>query len=625
MFFRLTQWAVVAIVAVFTSLAAAQTETGAASAQEGDTLPQAVDWTLLTNSPAETLESFSRLAELLEIVTLEYGREKSSENYARLNLIVGQMKALIDLSQQSEIAKREVGSRTLTSLMDVFARLGLPDPSLAPAADGATPVGNTPYSIPKTPFRIVQMNDGERAGEWIFEARTVQAAPTFLRGIETLPINPEWRVQNWGVVLEHISGPMIPKLVSDSIPMPLRQPVLGLPIWKNVALAICIVIMGLLIALWMRIVPDSLTEEPSAGVYFSRSLGLLVVNVIIYATSIVIENQLVVTGVISLVTSAVIASVYWLVFAVSFWWLVMAATEYLMKRRQIKEGTIDANMVQLCSRILGIVGVAVLLAVGAQKIGVPILSVLAGLGIGGVAVALAARPTLENLIGGIILFVDKPILVGDYGSFGDKSGTVEKIGARSVVVRSTDRTTTTIPNSRFVDMEIINWSRCDRLHINQAIELRYETTNSQLQYIMAKCKEVFHAHPEVDGATGRAMFVGYSDSALKIIIQAYVNTRYWSVYFAVREDVLLRIKEIIEESGTYFAVPTRNLYFQRDAGIDADRANEAEQELQTWREIGEFPFPRHSEAAIEQLSGTIDYPTYGSPDYVPREEDDPES
>jgi MscS family membrane protein len=133
---------------------------------------------------------------------------------------------------------------------------------------------------------------------------------------------------------------------------------------------------------------------------------------------------------------------------------------------------------------------------------------VAGLGIGGLAVALAVRPTLENLIGGIILYLDKPVRVGDFCSFGDKTGTIESIGLRSTKLRALDRTLVTIPNAALADMQVINWAKCDRMLISTTIGLRYETDSDQLRYIMVEFREMLHTHPNVDSETVRVRFAG---------------------------------------------------------------------------------------------------------------------
>ena len=195
------------------------------------------------------------------------------------------------------------------------------------------------------------------------------------------------------------------------------------------------------------------------------------------------------------------------------------------------------------------------------------LSLLTGLGIGGLAVALAVRPTLENLIGGFVLYLDRPVQVGDFCSFGDKLGTVENIGVRSTQIRALDRTQITVPNATFADMEIVNWARCDQMLIQEILEVRYETKPDQLRVILTKLREMLKAHPRIDPDTVRVSFDGYGDSALKINIRVYAKTRNWNDFFEIREGVLLQMNDVIAEAGSGFAFPSRTIYFRRDEGL----------------------------------------------------------
>jgi len=268
-----------------------------------------------------------------------------------------------------------------------------------------------------------------------------------------------------------------------------------------------------------------------------------------------------------------------------------------------------------------VVGGIVILAYGAQQMGVPVLSMLAGLGIGGIAIALAIRPTLENLIGGFVLYIDKPIQVGDYCEFGDQSGTVETIGIRSTQIRSLDRTLISVPNAQFADMKIVNWAQCDQMMITHTIGLRYETEPDQLRYVLAKIREVFHAHPRIDTETIRVRFDGYGASSLDIVIRVYAKTREWNDFFAIKEDVLLRINDTVKQSGTGFAFPSQTLYMGKDGGVDAELGEKAKQEVAAWRRARQLPFPNFAASKMEQLAGKLNYPPRGSPDFNATEEE----
>jgi MscS family membrane protein len=299
--------------------------------------------------------------------------------------------------------------------------------------------------------------------------------------------------------------------------------------------------------------------------------------------------------------------------AVWLLWLVMLAIfERIVQARDIPEDSFDAHLWRLGARTIGTAASVVIIGNAAQELGLPLYSVVAGLGIGGLAVALAIRPTLENLIGGVVLYLDHPVRVGDFCNFGDKTGTVEAIGVRSTKLRALDRTLITVPNAALADMQLINWAKCDRMLINATIGLRYETENDQLRHVLVKFREMLHAHPKIHSDTVRVRFAGFGQSSLDIGVRIYALTQDFNEFHAIREDVLLRMSEIVKESGSSFAFPSQTLYMGRDDGLDGERGETAAKEVESWRKAGKLPFPRLAADRIEQLEGTLDYPPLGS-------------
>lgn len=135
----------------------------------------------------------------------------------------------------------------------------------------------------------------------------------------------------------------------------------------------------------------------------------------------------------------------------------------------------------------------------------PVYGIVAGLGVGGLAIALAAQPMIENLIGGMNLFVDKPVRVGDFCKYGGDIGTVETVGIRSTRIRGLDRTITTIPNAVFAKMPIVNLSLRDRMLIMCTISVRYETSPEQLRYLLVRIREMLLGHPRIYPDPARAV------------------------------------------------------------------------------------------------------------------------
>jgi MscS family membrane protein len=310
-----------------------------------------------------------------------------------------------------------------------------------------------------------------------------------------------------------------------------------------------------------------------------------------------------------LTTLLVYAGAAWI-----FWLIASISLDRLMREWDKGRDRLNADLVRLSVRALSVIGSIAILAYGTQAIGFPVLGLFAGLGVGGIAVALAVRPTLENLIGGLILLTDRPVRVGDFCTVGDHTGTVEAIGLRSTMIRGLDRTLISIPNASFADMQIVNWARCDRMLIRATIGLRYETEADHLRFVLAKLREMFQRHPRIEQDTVRVRFAGYGLSTLDVDIRVYALTRDWNDFYAIREDVFFRVSEIVRESGTGFALPSQRLYLGRDEGLEEDQIRTARDEVASWRRSGEFPFPDPPASRVAGLAATLDYPPDGSPD-----------
>jgi MscS family membrane protein len=272
---------------------------------------------------------------------------------------------------------------------------------------------------------------------------------------------------------------------------------------------------------------------------------------------------------------------------------------------------------RLVARAAGVLGVIAIIVYVTNELGVPLYGIVAGLGVGGLAIALAVRPTLENVISGLILFTDKPVRIGDFCRFGDETGTIEEIGLRSTRIRRIDDTLVSVPNADFVQRELHNYARRRARLYQTTLGLRYETTPEQLRYVLARLREMLDGHPKVSPDKLHVRFDGFGAHSLDIAIFAFIRTRDWLNYRAIREDINLRIMDIVNEAGTGFAFPSQTIYLGRDTGLDSERRREAEMRVQEWRSKGQLPFPEFDESLREAQKDVLDYPPKGSPDYEP--------
>jgi MscS family membrane protein len=296
-----------------------------------------------------------------------------------------------------------------------------------------------------------------------------------------------------------------------------------------------------------------------------------------------------------------------------------AVAETIVASPRIPDESIDASLLRLVGRILGFFAGGWVFVAGARRLGIDVVPLLAGLGVGGLAVALAAQRTFANVIGGAVLFATRPVRVGDFCRYGDQIGTVEDIGLLSTRIRSLERTIVTVPNAEFSEMKLDNFQVRDRRLLKTVLQLRYETTADQLRFVLAKLRELLLGHPKVTPDPARARFLGYGSYSKDIEIFAYLRCQDQDTFLAIQEDIMLRIEDIVREAGADFAFPSQTAYLARDRGLDSERAQRAAGQVTHWRGRGKLPFPEFEEEERERLEDILDYPPKGSPHFTPHD------
>ncbi|MBP1596673.1 MAG: mechanosensitive ion channel protein MscS [Acidobacteria bacterium] len=266
------------------------------------------------------------------------------------------------------------------------------------------------------------------------------------------------------------------------------------------------------------------------------------------------------------------------------------------------------SLMVLGRRVWKVMVALVLLLIVLKSFGFDVNSALAGIGIGGIALGLGAQKTLENLFGGVSVLSDGTMRVGDFCKVGDQVGTVEDIGLRATRVRTTARTVVSIPNGVVATANLENFTGRDKILMNPVITLRYETSADQLRYVIARIREMLYRHPKVESATLRVRFIRLGNSSLDVETFAYIVTSDYAEFLSIQEDLLLRIMDIVEESGTGFAFPSQTTYFGRDPGLDPEKTKAALAAVERWRQEKHIPFPDHDAETIARLKQTLDFP-----------------
>lgn len=252
-------------------------------------------------------------------------------------------------------------------------------------------------------------------------------------------------------------------------------------------------------------------------------------------------------------------------FAVSLVWSALRSIDvmsaHLGRASWAVERPSTRSILLFASRLVKAL-VIVIAAIGfLSGIGLPVASLLAGLGIGGIALAFGAQKTVENLFGAIAIGADRPFREGDFVKVEDNvMGTVEAVGLRSTRFRTLDRTIVTLPNGRLSDMRIETYSLRDRIRLATMINLVYDTTSAQMKQVLAGFEKVLREHPSIWPDDMSVRFVGIGSSTLEIEVMAWFRTTDFGKFKVMREDVLLAFMEVVEDAGTSFAFPTRTVH-----------------------------------------------------------------
>src|ERR1700722_8557310 len=509
----------------------------------------------------------------------------------------GNYKAAADYLQMSAAHRQSQGSDTAEKLKVLMDRAFVGSlRRLGTRSDGNPEFGTVDQQTIGTfsrgaadvPVVLARVTDPNSGKVWLFSSDTLSKVPDLYENLEA------HQVEN--------------KLPESLV----RNVFLGMPLWQWLGILAAIPIslpigwaVVLLVAIprriWLKF-----RNQPNLHSYNRMSTPLLLFfsalahRAIVHYLGLPILPRLYYSRVIGIVI------------CIGFFWFLLRVSNLTMQRlriRAVSAGRVGTGtLMVLGERLLSAVVVVAAVLAMLSIMGFNLTTVLAGLGIGGIAIAFAAQKTLENLFGGISVLADEVIRVGDSCRFGDRVGVVEDISLRSTRIRTNERTELSIPNGALATMNIENLTRRDKILFNPTIGLRSESSADQLRYVLAEIRRMLYEHPKVETDTARIRFAGFDNSALNMEIFSYVLTRDFAEFTGIREDLLLRIMNIVEQSGSDFASPTQNLYLSRDPGLDKTKAATAEHQVEQWRDQNKLPFPDFAPEDKSAFRGTIVYP-----------------
>ena len=362
-------------------------------------------------------------------------------------------------------------------------------------------------------------------------------------------------------------GPDLP----GSVPSWAQHQVVGIALWQFAAAFGCILlgfvarkVSDYLFA--TKIVPllrktpydiDHLTAEAA-----SKPVGVLLLLIAFYGALAVLPlpTEPNVRGfVFGAMKVLVAADVIWFLFR-----LIDVSDRYLLRAAQRTESTLDDQLVPVIRKALkatvGVVGFVWVV----QLLGYSVSSLLAGLGVGGLAVALALQDTLGNFFGSVFIFLDRPFVVGDWIKVGDVEGTVEEIGFRSTRIRTWPATLVSMPNKTVAAATIDNWSKMPKRRVSQIVGVTYETSPEQIKRAVDTIRDIITADKGVDKEFIAVQFTDFGDSSLDILLYYFTTATGFIDHLATRQRINIAVMRALRDMGLSIAFPTRTVYFEGD-------------------------------------------------------------
>ncbi len=538
-----------------------------------------------TSSPRATLESFLVIMQAANKLWLGvrdeffanddfFMTQDQKDQLVLVQSLLGKAAQTFDLSDVPAASRERFSIETVLQLQEIFDRIYLPPvdeiPGL-PAGSSARmdePGGSLPdrWIIPGTSLTIERMQDGPYSGQYLFTAATVDEIPDDYEALQSLPIiadRGEDLYQYYIYTPGNLVAPQWYEFILNG-PGWLQNTFGGQAYWQWIAFALTVIIMMLALAFfsrWNNRRPVPL--DPAAR----QSRRLMPPILIILAANLfhyLCEEQINITGDLLQILTTIVSAIIWATAAWLTYQVLQTLYMWTIRNPAVNNASLDASLVRTGFRVASFLVAIIVLGYGATRIGIPIYGVVAGLGVGGLAIALAAQPTLENFISGLILYADRIVRVGDFFQFSDTAGTVEEIGIRSTRIRALDRTLIIVANAELVKHKITNYSQRDVFLFRHKVGVRYETDSEALHRVRDGIHAALEAHESVLESPLRVRLVEYGDFAILFDIYANIAATDMNAFLEVQEQLLIAIREAVEGNGASFAFPSSTIYLSRD-------------------------------------------------------------
>ena len=475
--------------------------------------------------------------------------------------MMGRAVSTLDLSGINPLVRKEKGRDLAWLLLEVIERTRAPD-----IRRFATRTSGPPFVFQTYPEGKVALVFVENRG-WLFSAQTIAALPAILDGLAG---KKKVAVIGDG----EGEGAFLPLYlrIRNALPESLRQKVFVLEHWQWLGILLIItvgVVLDKLIAVLLRGAVRFWKRRYAEGAFrdvpdtMLRPLGLMAMAAVWWAglNMLGLTEEVLVVLLVSVKFLAGISGVW------AAYRLVDLLGAFLIDRAQRTAGKLDDALVPLVKRILKVFVTILGLVFVADNLNINVTSLLAGLGLGGLAFALAAKDVVGNLFGSVTVLLDQTFHVGDWVIIGDIEGTVETIGFRSTRIRTFYNSLVSVPNSTLITASVDNMGKRRYRRMKTLLSLAYETPPERIDAFCEGVRELVRLHPYMRKDYYHVYLNEFGASALEVLVYVFWETPDWSTELRERHRFLMDCLRLAKRLGVEYAYPTQTLYLRHDDRI----------------------------------------------------------
>ena len=496
------------------------------------------------SSPRAALKNFIALMDgAYARWTSEAGSDEDRIERAAIGRIAHRF---FDLDDVAPSVRKNVGREAAVYMKEVLDRIELPPWEQIPdeAAVAAVPGGMNRWVIPQTEITLVRLKDGLREGQWVFSDETDERVPQFYDLVKQLPYKAGASAGLYELFVAE-PGPMIPRALIRALPKWMHARYGGQAVWQWVALALTLVVTAALMMAIYRF-NDRWSNSAHGVAYYAVAVLPIFAVILPQTATEFLSDQVFITGrlfemfdfALDLVSLAALVIV---IIAVTN--RIAAA---LMSLPWSKERRLTAQLAQLCVRAVGIAGALIAVFEGGRYLGVPLTTLVAGVSVSGLTVALAAQDTLKNLFGSLMILLDRPFQVGDSIRIKGHEGKVESVGLRSTRIRDVDGNVISISNEEMARLDSKNLSRGTRLRRREVLRLRANSAPQKVRDLAEFIRAILRERDGTDPNQPPTVQVGLGDEAVTVTYAYQFASSDAAAFAAFNEMVTLEILERLQ-------------------------------------------------------------------------------